>query len=294
MEKMKFTVLGGDERSLCLAYSLMEDENQVKIFGFDNKEGKSGIVEATSLIEAIEDTDVIIGPLPFSKDGRTINAPFYSGKIEISAVVNLIDEDQLFTVGKIDMETLELFEKNNIYIKDYFAREEMQILNAIPTAEGAIEIAMAGIPITIYGSNVLVLGYGRIGKVLSKMLQGLGANVHVAARKCSDIAWIKASGYNPIFFGDIWENLYRMNIVFNTVPTMAMNQYMLKELDKEAMVIELASKPGGVDFKKAEELGVKVSWALGLPGKVAPITAGKAIKETVYNLIREWGGITCH
>lgn len=288
MEKIKFTVLGGDERSICLAYSLVEDGYHVNILGFDNMEGDLDLEESTSLKEAIENSDVIIGPLPLTRDGDTVNAPFYSGEIRIAEVAKLIHKEQLLTVGKIDKETEQLF-NNNITIEDYFNREEMQILNAIPTAEGAIEVAMSEMKTTIHGSDVLVLGYGRIAKVLSKMLQGLGANVYVAARKCSDIAWIKACRYNPILFDDVWEYLYRMNLVFNTVPSLVLDEHMLKELDKDTLVIDLASKPGGVDFKKAEELGIKVNWALGLPGKLAPITAGRVIKETVYNIVREWG-----
>ncbi len=289
MEKMKFTVLGGDERSLCLAYELMEDGHHVKIFGFDKLEKKLDIEESSSLREAIKDADIIIGPLPFTRDEKTINAPFYSGKIDINNVIKLVHSEQLLTVGKVDEDILELFNKNNINIKDYFHREEMQILNAIPTAEGAIELAMAEMPITIHGSNILILGYGRIGKVLSKMIQGIGATVYVAARKYSDIAWIKSCGYNPVLFKDIEEHLYNMDLVFNTVPELILDEYMLNKFNGKSIVIDLASKPGGVDFEKAEALGVKVNHALGLPGKAAPVTAARVIKETVYNIVREWG-----
>lgn len=290
MEKMKFTVLGGDQRSLCLAYELMEDGHHVKIFGFDKLEKKLDIEESSSLREAIKDADIIIGPLPFTRDEKTINAPFYSGKIDINDMVKLVHSEQLLTVGKVDEDILELFNKNNINIKDYFHREEMQILNAIPTAEGAIKLAMAEMPITIHGSNILILGYGRIGKVLSKMIQGIGATVYVAARKYSDIAWIKSCGYNPVLFKDIEEHLYNMDLVFNTVPELILDEYMLNKINGKSIVIDLASKPGGVDFEKAEALGVKVNHALGLPGKAAPVTAARVIKETVYNIVREWGG----
>lgn len=289
MEKMKFTVLGGDERSLCLAYELMEDGHHVNIFGFDKLEKKLDIEESSSLIEAIKDADIIIGPLPFTRDEKTINAPFYSGKIYINNMLKLVHSEQLLTVGKADEDILELFNKNNINIKDYFRREEMQILNAIPTAEGAIELAMTEMPITIHGSNILILGYGRIGKVLSKMIQGIGANVYVAARKYSDIAWIKSCGYNPVLFKDIEEYLYNMDLVFNTVPKLILDGYMLNKFNGKSIVIDLASKSGGVDFEKAEALGVQVNHALGLPGKVAPVTAARVIKETVYNIAREWG-----
>lgn len=289
MEKKNFTVLGGDERSLCLAYGLMEDGNNVNIFGFNKIKDRLKIKESNSIEEALKNSDIIIGPLPFTKDEQNIDSPLYSETIDIKQVFELVGRDQLFLGGKIDKNTLELFNKSNINIKDYFNREEMQILNAIPTAEGAIQAAMGEMPITLHGSNALILGYGRIGKVLGKMLHGIGARVHVGARKASDIAWIKAYGYIPILFEDLKEYLNNMNIVFNTVPTLVLSEDLLSRLKKEALVIDLASKPGGVDFNKAEELGVKVSWALGLPGKVAPITAAMVIKETVYNIVKEWG-----
>jgi dipicolinate synthase subunit A len=165
----------------------------------------------------------------------------------------------------------------------------MAILNAIPTAEGAIQIAMEELPITLHNSNVLILGYGRIGKILAKMLHGIGANVYVEARKYADIAWIKSYCYKPVMLNEISQIIGDMNLVVNTIPSLILNCELLNKLNKDCLVIDLASKPGGVDFDKAKEFGIKAIWALSLPGKVAPVTAAEFIKNTVYNIIEELG-----
>lgn len=139
---------------------------------------------------------------------------------------------------------------------------------AIPTAEGAIEIAMSETPITLHLSRCLVLGYGRIGKILSKMLAGIGAKVTVEARKFADLALIEGHGYEAIHMNDLKENIGGFDVIFNTIPSMVLDEDTLKKIRKDTLVIDLASKPGGVDFEAAKQLGIRVIWALSLPGKV--------------------------
>lgn len=286
MSNKKIAILGGDKRSLELINLLLDDNNLVSIFGFDKISEDLRIKQGKTLEEVIKGSNIIIGPLPFSENDK-LNTPFSDKKINLDSILNLIDKDQLLLGGKINKEFINKCKKKNINIIDYFNREEMQILNAIPTAEGAISIAIEGLPITISGSNALVLGYGRIGKVLSKMLYGIGANTYVAARKKSDLAWITINGYKSIDLKNLYCNLSQMNIVFNTIPSLILKEKELSNLNKNTLIIDVASKPGGVDFIKAEEMGLKVNWALGLPGKVAPITAANAIKKTIYNIIEE-------
>ncbi|MDW5298609.1 MAG: dipicolinate synthase subunit DpsA [Sedimentibacter sp.] len=282
---LKYTILGGDKRSLELGKLLMKDGNVVCIYGFDSLEQYK--YESVRLDEAIEYADVIVGPLPFSTDNINVNAPFSIEVIPIDKVFNLMSEKQMIVGGKFNIEYEEKLKNNNLKSADYFEREEMQVLNAIPTAEGAIQIAMEETPITLHNSNVIVLGYGRIGKSLSKTLYGIGANVHVEARKYSDLAWIKNYGYIPIHIRELKTYLPRMNIVFNTIPQMILNKELLKSIDNDCIIIDLASKPGGVDLEAAKELEIKVISALGLPGKVAPVTAAMVIKDTIYNIIEE-------
>lgn len=282
---LRYTILGGDKRSLELANLLMEDGKDVCIYGFDMLEQYKQ--ESVNLDEAVEYADVIIGPLPFSTDNINVNAPFSNEVIQIDKVFNLMSEKQMIIGGKFSIEHENNLKNKNLKLADYFKREEMQVLNAIPTAEGAIQIAMEETPITLHSSNVIVLGYGRIGKVLSKMLYGIGANVHVEARNHSDLAWIKNNGYIPIHQKELKTYLPRMNVIFNTIPQIILNKELLQSIDNNYIIIDLASKPGGVDLDAAKELEIRTISALGLPGKAAPVTAAMVIKNTIYNIIEE-------
>jgi len=286
---MNITVIGGDTRSIKLANLFAEEGNEVNIYGFKNAGFELGIKESQSLSEAIDASDIVIGPLPCSNDDETINAPFHDEKIYLKEIFKIMSKNQLFIAGRISHKIAHMAEIYNVYCIDFFEREEMTVLNAIPTAEGAIQIAMEEMPITLHDSNALVLGFGRIGKMLSKMLKGIGAQVFVEARKYSDIAWIKGYGYIPVNLNELGNYLSKMDVIFNTVPHIILDNEMLSKIRKDTIIIDLASKPGGVDFEKAKIAGLKAIWALSLPGKVAPITAAKFIKETINNILEELG-----
>lgn len=161
--------------------------------------------------------------------------------------------------------------------------------NTLPTAEGAIQIALEELPITLQGCRTLVLGYGRLGRALAPRLTALGAKVSVAARKWSDLAWIEAAGCTAEHSGELRGWLCAFDLIINTVPTRLLGEEALVELKPGCLVIDLASKPGGVDWEAARRLGVRTVWALSLPGKVAPVTAGKSIRSTIYNILNELG-----
>jgi dipicolinate synthase subunit A len=133
------------------------------------------------------------------------------------------------------------------------------------------------------------LGFGRIGKILARMLLGIGANVTVEARKYQDLAWIKSYGYNGVHLNQLEKVIGNYDVIFNTIPSVILDTEILSKIKKDCLVIDLASKPGGVDFEMARDMGLKVIWALSLPGKVAPNTAGNIIKDTIFNIIDELG-----
>ena len=177
----------------------------------------------------------------------------------------------------------------SLLLADYFAREELAVANAVPSSEGAIQIAMEELPITLHGARALVIGYGRLGKVLARQLRGLGVRVSVAARKYADLAWIRAEGLEAERSDQLSGWLCGYDLVVNTVPAPILGREELTQLKPGCLVIDLASKPGGVDFDAAAQLGVKAVWALSLPGKVAPVTAGLAIRDAIYNILTELG-----
>ena len=125
--------------------------------------------------------------------------------------------------------------------------------------------------------------------MLARQLRGLGAAVSVAARNYTDLAWAQVWSYGVERSDQLSGWLCGYDLVINTVPAPVLGRAELADLKPGCLVIDLASKPGGVDFTAAAELGVKVIWALSLPGKTAPVTAGLAIKNTIYNILTELG-----
>lgn len=289
MNRMKYTVIGGDLRNVKLAEAIASDGNQASLFGFENAGFESTLEEIEDLDAAIDDSQIVIGPLPCTNDNEILNTPFHKERIYINEVFRKMKKNQLFIAGRISDRVSQMAKAYNVYTIDILEREEMAILNSIPTAEGAIQIAMEELPVTLNGSKILILGYGRLGKVLAKMLTGIGAEVWVEARKYSDLAWLKAYGINSIYINDLDDYLSKMDVIYNTIPSRILDSGRLDKLSRECLVIDLASKPGGVDFDRAKVLGIKVIWALSLPGKVAPVTAANYMKQTIYNIIEELG-----
>ena len=277
-------VIGGDLRIVKLVEMLEKENYIVSTYGLEK--APEIAIKASSLEECIKDADIILGPLPLSSNGEYINTPFSENKIAIDELLNSI-EGKTFIAGSIKQEVYDKVNGKNITILDIVKREELAVLNAISTAEGAIQIAINETPKNLHGNNVLVLGFGRIGKVLSKMLDGIGAKVACEARKTTDLAWIKAYGYEPVNLIELKENLHKYDIIINTIPYIVLTREMLQEVKEDALIIDLASNPGGVDRKVAREKEIKVIWALSLPGKVAPITSAEFMKETLLNMFKE-------
>lgn len=286
MEK-SIGVVGGDLRIIKLVEMLIKDGYKVYTYALENSEellNIDGVEMCPTLEEAVKNSKVVIGPIPLSSDRKNISAPFGRNKISIEEFV-LALKGKYLIAGNINIK--EELENNNIQYTDLLRREEFTVLNTIATAEGTIQIAMEETQRTVHGTNVLVMGFGRIGKVLAKMLDGIGANVYCEARKNEDIAWIKAYGYNPIHLNNLSENLNKFDIIINTIPFQILDAEKLDLLKNDVVIIDLASNPGGVDRKAAREKNLKVIWALSLPGKVAPLTSAEFIKETLYHVLKE-------
>lgn len=284
----KITIIGGDLRIVKLSEMLAFEGVEVFTYALENSDAQE-VQKCENLEEAIEKSDIILGPIPFSSNNRTINTPFSEKKIEVSELIEKL-EGKTLIAGGIRQNVYELAEEKNIKIIDILKREELSVLNAISTAEGAIKIAIEETPKNLHGSNILILGFGRIGKVLANMLKGLGAKVSCEARKTSDLAWIKAYGYEPIAISNLKENLNRFDIIINTIPYIILDKDNLENVKRDALVIDLASNPGGVDREAVKEQQIKFIWALSLPGKVAPVTSAEFIKETLYNIFNELKG----
>ena len=281
------SIIGGDLRIIKLANMLNKDGYKIYTYGLEKaKDLDEEIIKCESLNELVNSTNTLIGSIPFSKDGEYINAIFTENRITIEDLINQV-ENKVIIAGNISEKIIKKFENKKNKVIDILNKEELAIMNVIPTAEGALQIAMEETDFTINGSKTLILGFGRVGKILAKTLNGIGAKVYCEARKKSDIAWIKAYGYYPIELSNLEEKIESYDIIFNTVPYLILDEKKLKRIKKDCLIIDLASKPGGVDREKAKQLGIKYIWALALPGKVAPKDSARYIKETLYNIFEE-------
>lgn len=286
---MKFAIIGGDLRTIKLAVMLAKEQNQVYVYGLEKAEELKNIKNITqceSIKKTIQEVEIVIGPIPFSSNGKTINMPFSDKEISIREMMHVINAKVLIA-GGIAPEVYEMANDEYIEIIDIMKREELAVLNTIATAEGTIQVAIENTNKIIHGSEILILGFGRIGKVLARKLAGLSAKVTCAARKDEDLAWIQAYGHKATNINSLGENLKLYDIIINTVPHIILNEERLKYIKKDCLLIDLASNPGGIDKKAVKDNKLKFVWALSLPGKVAPITTAEFIKDTVYNILKE-------
>lgn len=277
MNIKRILIIGGDSRTDYLRQALVEDGFSAE--KFDGSE---------PLKNAVDRCDAVVLGLPASKDDKTVDAPSLDESVLLKDLFKLVGRNKLLLAGKMSDSMKAVADVFSVKWVDYFMRDELEILNAVPTCEGALQIAMEELPITISGANALVTGFGKIGEPLALLLKALGANVTVCARKTSARAKARTMGLTAVDFSYFDECIAESDVVFNTVPQRIINRESLIAA-QNALIIDLASKPGGVDIEAARDLGVRVIWALGLPGKVAPVTSGNIIKETICNIFSELG-----
>ena len=283
-------LIGGDLRNAALASMLAQDGCHVKIFGIqpETVEMNERISFCESLAELFDNADAVIGPVPVSRDkGETFNAPLFDRDISVKAFTWNSFGEYVFIGGKIPSGLSEYFDLNNVACEDILLRDDFAILNAVPTAEGAIQIAMEELPCTLWNMNVLVLGAGRVGRHLAMLLKAMGAKVTVAVRKGKDAAWAISNQMEHCCYDFDGRDISDYRLICNTVPAVVLGEDLLSRVNPDALIIDLASDNGGVDYCYALSHGIKVIHALSLPGKVAPETAAENLKRVIYNILAE-------
>lgn len=278
-----FGILGGDRRQLYVARSLQEDGHTVYLHGLDSLPGTEEF-PSLPVGELARRCQVLLLPLPATRDGENLNAPFAKEPIPIDgALATALAGHEVFG-GMVEKlrQSSPLWE--NIPLEDYYQREELTVGNAFLTAEGAIALAIEQSPGGLAGSRCLVTGFGRIGKALCMALRGLGAQVTCAARKPWDLAAIRAMGCNALTYPSI---LHAYDIIFNTVPAPVLGEDILSHQGPDTLLLELASAPGGIDRQAAERHHLTVVEAPSLPGRFSPKASGELIKEAVTHILEE-------
>lgn len=275
-----FAIIGGDERCARLCSLLAADGYTVFSAGHELAHEFVGTAICTDALTAAAMSQAVIFPVPMLS-GEAINAPLSTRTIlPCDELLSNVRRARVFG-GMLPERFIRLG------WHDYATDEQFLILNARLTAEAALAEIITATPGALYGSDCLITGYGRIARILAPILQALGCRVSAAARRPADRAFITAAGMEALPFERIGERAYRYAAVINTVPAAVLGQEFLSKLDRSALVLDLASRPGGVDFQAAERLGIKTIHALSLPGRVSPLAAAAIIRDTVLSGIRE-------
>lgn len=279
-----FAIIGGDKRQLYCARSLADDGFEVILGGFDKVLSMRG-VRLMNPIEAAQNAEVIILPLPSVDNDGYVPAVFSEKKIMLSELAPFLSGKRVFTAMKDKVLSVSPI-LNPSLLSDYYAREDFVLSNAYVTAEGAVKIAMEKYEGTLNGAKILVCGFGRIGKALTRILGAFSPKLTVSARKSEDLAAIRMLGAKAVKTAELYGEK-DFDVIFSTVPALVFRPELLAKIAGNALLIDLASSPGSVDFEAAKRLNIDCIHALSLPGKSSPKTAGEIIKDTVYTILEE-------
>lgn len=283
-------IVGGDSRYIEIINQLSNKNANIIIVGFDQLTfSSSNIYNIHFNKVAFKNIDILLLPVAgITKTGK-VNITFSDEKdiyINEEIIRQLPDHCVIYT-GTTNPFLTGLAKAYKKQLVCLFDRDDLAVLNSIPTAEGALQIAMEETEQTIHNSKVLVLGFGRVGMTVARLFSAVGAQVSVCARNPTALARNIEMGLTPIKIEKLKQSIISADICINTIPHIIINNNILSAMDKATLIIDLASTPGGTNFDAAKENGIKTIHALGLPGKVAPITAGNVLGKTLIQLIKD-------
>ena len=286
---MQIAIIGGDARQLEVIRKLTELDAKLSLIGFEQLDhaftgaNKEKIDEVDfSLIDAI------ILPVSGTTPDGHVDTIFSNEKVKLleEMVMKTPKHCTIFSgiTNPYLNNLINITKRHHVLL---FSRDDVAIYNSIPTVEGTIMMAIQHTDITIHGSNVVVLGLGRVGMSVARTFHLLGSKVKVGARKPEHIARITEMGLSPFHLDELTNYVSDTDILINTIPHLIVTAKVIAKMPVQTLIIDLASKPGGTDFRYAEKRGIKALLAPSLPGIVAPKTAGTILANVLSNLLEE-------
>jgi len=281
--------IGGDARQLEVIKKCIQLDAIVTLIGFDNLESIfTGATKKSLSDDVLKDVDALVLPIVGTDDDGYVESIFCSQRLQLTDdYAAALPPTCVVYTGMAKPYLKSLLSKHQVRLVELLERDDVAIYNSIPTVEGALMMAIQNTDFTIHGSQVLVLGMGRVGMSLARTLHALGAIVRVGAKRPEQIARIYEMGMTPFYVQELKQHVENVDIVFNTIPHLVLTAEVIAQMPQTAIIIDLASKPGGTDFRFAERRGIKAMLAPSLPGIVAPKTAGQIIARTLSGLIAE-------
>lgn len=276
----QFLIMGGDSRQICLNRLLSQAGARTRFY-YDRPSSPF------SLREAMENSHIILCPVPFTKDGKTVYSENSLPGLEIHTFTACLKNTHILFGGNIPSSVRERCDSLSIPCHDFMQMEDVAWKNAVATAEGAVAEAIALSPRNLYRSRCLVFGYGRCASILADRLKGMGASVTVAGRDASQLVRAHCLGYDICLLKELKTVIGEFDFIFNTIPSLVLDAALAKQLQENAAVIDIASAPGGVDFQALERLNIRARLCPGLPGRYSPLSSAIILYEAVMEHIRD-------
>jgi dipicolinate synthase subunit A len=280
-------IVGGDARQTEVIRILSEMDAGVKLYGFDNLQCNiSGVSKHDFEPVAFCDVDAMILPAVGTDQSGIVESIYTSNELLLTREhIHQLPKHAVVYTGLAQPHLKKLCSHEDIKLVELFERDDVAIFNSIPTAEGAIMLAIQHTDFTIHSSNCIVLGMGRTGLTMARVLKALGAHVKIGVNKSEQYARAIEMGFRPFYTNDLVSEVDEVDLIFNTIPSMIVTAQVIAHIPNQAVIIDLASKPGGTDFRFAEKRGIRAMLAPGLPGIYAPKTAGQIIARVLSQLI---------
>lgn len=276
-------ILGGDRRDGHFARAMLDHGYDVRVCCVPDTDDLPAKVRVDDVNRAVKGISVLVCPVTGTDESGVLRHS--TAPVSLTEVLSEANGIDALVIGTARQAIRDAAASKGIEIIESMRDDELAILNSIPSAEGALQIAMEHSDFTIHGSRSAVLGLGRTGLTLASALQGLKSVVTAVARRPQDLARARALGHVAVRFSDLKTVLPQFDLVFNTAPAPVLPKELMKMVKKTAVVIDLASPPGGVDFDAARVAGITAILAPGLPGLVAPRTAGEILAQVIPRLV---------
>lgn len=288
---LKLSFIGGDLRQYYMVQQLLSKGFLIAVYGLPLNDLTEHVYHATSLKEAMNFSNTIITPIPFSRDQKTIFSNDTECDLSIENFLSELNSFHQVFGGSFSKGIRDELKMRNVPFYDFMQMESVSIANAIATAEGSIVEAITRSPINLHGSECLVLGFGRCAKILADKLKGLNASVTIGARNEEALAYADAYGYHALPISMLSKGLDNFQFIFNSIPSMILDESLLSHVKKDVTIIDIASSPGGTNFDYCKQMKINASLCLGLPGKYAAKTSAEILNSAILNIIGDTSSV---
>lgn len=284
-ETNRIVFLGGDLRQSFMAKKLVTKGYLIATYGLSIEGQYDLIYRASSLKSAMNFGNIIVCPIPVSHDGVMITSTTQLEDLSVTSLIANLNSSHILLGGIISDRLKSACEAKKVDYCDLFKEETVSIKNAVATAEGTIAEMITKSTRNLHQSQTIILGFGRCAKILADKLKGMQVNVTICARNPVDLAYADALGFHTLPLKELVRGIHKFHYIVNTVPYMVLTESVVKHITKDALLIDIASRPGGTDFNACEQYGIKAYLSLGLPGKYAPETSADILNSVLIEYI---------